>query len=156
MSKQTIGPGGGQIDAVTPDELAAALAERRTNVVFGLGGGKTERMNEDSPMKGTLRQITSYNRGQGNDNFVLAANTLTKLCDHNPTRIAGNIQNIGANPVFLYLGEGNNVIPGANGSVFTGYLAAGGSFDFKLTNDCWCGPVWLYSVLGTTLVWGEH
>lgn len=160
MAKQRIVPGG-EIDAVTLEELAEIIGRRSPNIVLGLGGTPdVERMNEDSPMKGTIRQVTSYNRGNGGDNFILPAAAFTQLCDSDGARVCGTIQNIGANPVYTYLCPPSRLRAlnfGAVNGIMVGYLAAnGGEWDFKLTNDVWCGPVTLYSTLGSTLVWGVH
>lgn len=153
--KQIVKPGG-TIDAVTQEELTIALAEKRANVVLGLGGGMTERLDDDSPMRGTVRQITSFRRGGGSDNFVCPANQVVSLCKQNPRRICGNLQNIGANPVFVYCALVTDIVQGNASVLVAGYLVQYGSWDFKLTNDAWCGPVSLFSTLGTTVVWGEH
>jgi len=162
MAKQRIVPGG-EIEAVTLQELAEILGQRTPNITLGLGGTPdVERMNEDSPMKGTIRQITSFNRGNGGDDFVVPPAAFTALCDHDAARVCGTIQNIGANPVYTYLCPlsrltGSGLSFGDVTGIMVGYLAAnGGAWDFKLTNDVWCGPVSLYSTLGSTLVWGVH
>ena len=155
MAKQTIRHGA-TIDTLTPEELAEIFDKPRPNVVLGLGGGEVERLDEDTPMRGTRRQITSISRNEGSDNFPVAAATFVELCRHNPGRIAGSIVNVGTNPVYVYLAPIARLQAVGFGAatVFTGYLTPNGSFDFKLTNDVWCGPVTVYSVLGTTLAWG--
>jgi len=149
---------GAEIDVVTPDELAAALAQRRANVVLGMGGGATERLSEDLPIRGTLRQITSYHRGRGADNLILAAGVFTQLCEADPARVAGNVQNTGANSLYVYgaLVRDINAPFGAVTQCLCGYIAASGAWDFTWSNDVWCGPVTLYSALGTSITWGTH
>lgn len=151
---------GSTIDAVTPEELAEALAKSDPNVIFGLGGGTIEEVNLDSPMKGTLRQITSFDRGSGSDNFIVPAAAFTDLVDFDPSRIAGTIQNIGAGACYVYMNYAARCKRFGFGEVSgvpVGYLVGnGGTWDFKLSNDVWCGPVCVYSTPGTTLVWGVH
>lgn len=155
MAKQRI-VHGAMIDTVTPDELAAQLATRRTNVVFALGGGPSDRLDEDMPMRGTLRQVTSYRRGGGGDNFIVPADQVIQLCNYDPARIAGTLQNIGANPLMVYLAQPENVIQGNATVTVVGYLGQYGDWDFVLSKDVWCGPVSLWSQLGTTVAWGTH
>jgi hypothetical protein len=143
-------------DITLPEEVAIALATRRTRVVLALGGGQQERLDDDMPIVGSLRLVTSYRRGTGGDNFVVPAAQVVKLCQHDPARIAGNLQNIGANPLFVYLGVPADVVQGNATSMVCLFLAANGIWDFKLSNDVWCGPVSLFSTLGTTVVWGTH
>lgn len=155
MARQRIAHGA-EIDVVTPEELAIAMARRRGRVRLALGGDKQERLNEDFPVVGFDTIVTSWNRGTGGDNFTVPANEVVALCKHNPRRIAGSVQNIGANPVYVYLGVVTDVIPGNTTSMICGYMASGGEFNFKLTDDVWAGPVSVWSSLGSTLVWGEH
>lgn len=147
---------GAEIDTVTPTELANELAKRRANVEIALGGGTQERLVEDIPLLGTDRQILSYRRGRGSDNLVIAAAVVTELCQEDPRRLAGNIQNIGANPVTIYLARQADVQVNISSVIVAGQLAAGGSgiWDFTLSKRVWCGPVCLFSTLGTTVIWG--
>ncbi len=159
--RQRIIPGQ-EINAATPEELAEIFLRPRQHVMLGMGGGVIEEYMDDMPMKGTRRQVTSYSRGTGADNFIVPANVVTDLCPHSPRRLAGTITNSGSNPATVYLAYAARVnaqgTPGAmaGGGIICGYLFASGTFDFKLTNDVWCGPVSVWSLLGTTLVWGEH
>jgi hypothetical protein len=159
MARQRIAHGA-EIEVPSLEELAEVLADRDPNIIIGMGGDVKERMLDDVPMKGTVTQVTSFLRGNGSDNFVVPVAAFVQLCKHNVSRIAGTIQNIGANPAYVYLASLDRLAPlnfGAINGIIVGYLAAsGGVFDFKLTNDVWKGPVSVYSVLGTTLVWGEH
>lgn len=163
MAKQRV-MHGSTIDVVTPEEMADFLAQRDPNIVFGLGGSSTtvEELSEDFPMKGTLRQLTSDKRGSGGDNFVIGAGQLLDLVPIDGARIAGTVTNISTNPVFVYLASRQRVLaqgnPGsmAGGGIVCGYLFANSAWDFKLSNDVWCGPVSVYSALGATLVWGVH
>lgn len=162
MAKQRITPGG-TLDVPTEEELARMFSMPKPNVIVGMGGSTDERIVDDIPMRGTRRQLTSHNRGNGADGLVLQPATLTDVCELNPSRIAGTLTNIGANPVYVYLGKASRVLaqgnPGGNvagGGVICGYLFPNSAWDFKLTNDVWCGPVSAFSVLGSTLVWGVH
>jgi hypothetical protein len=159
VARQRIMPGQ-EIDVVTPEELAEYATSRDPNIVLGLGGNQMEEEILDSPMRGTIRQLTSWRRGTGADNLIIPAAQFVTLCGHNPHRVAGSLINALANPVYVYLAALQDVQAmgfGAVSGVFTGVLATQWSnFDFKLTNDVWCGPVQLYSPLGTTVVWGEH
>lgn len=161
MAKQIIHPGG-SIEIPTPEELAEIFRKPYERVLLSLGAANSiEEVHDNVPTKGTRSIATAYERGGGSDNFVLPANTFTKLCAARPGRLAGTVQNIGANPCLAYLAPLNDITrQGAQGSIngfIVGFIAAnGGAFDFKLTNDCWGGPVTVWSLLGTTLVWGEH
>lgn len=163
MAKQRITPGA-TIDVPTPEELALLFPPPRPNVVIGMGGATIEDLVDDIPMRGVRRLLTSHNRGDGSDNFIAPAGQLVDLCPLNPARIAGTIINIGNNDAFVYFASSKRVTPqGApgggitGGGIICGYLfASGGEWDFKLTNDVWCGPVSIYSTAGTTLVWGVH
>jgi hypothetical protein len=160
MAKQRIFHGG-TVDVVTPEEMAEILASQQPNLIIGMGGSEIEEVQPDLPVKGTLTQLTSFNRGDGSDNFVVSAAAFIQLCLHNPRRIAGTVQNIGANPCYFYLAtlaKLTNTQFGAVSQVAVGYINGGGSgnWDFKLSNEVWKGPVCVYSPLGTTLVWGEH
>lgn len=147
---------GAAIDALTAEEAAEIFAQPRENVVLGLGGGVIEEIMDDMPMRGTRRQITSYRRGTGGDNFIVPAAKLILLTDYDAARIAGTLMNVGANPVLVYLAQTADVQVGNATVVVAASLNTSGSWDFKLSNDVWCGPVSVYSTLGTTLVWGVH
>lgn len=159
MAKQKVFHGG-TIDVVTPEEAAEMLAAREPNIVLGLGGSQVEEVQPDMPMRGTLRQLTSFDRGDGADNLAIPPAVFTLLCQHNASRVAGSLINTGVNPLYVYLGKmsrAQNQGFGAVSGIFVGVLATQWSnFDFKITNDVWCGPVILYSPLGTTVAWGEH
>lgn len=161
MAEQRVHPGG-TLDIPTPEELAQVFSRPYERVVLSLGAaGQIEKIIDDVPVKGLRTLATAWSRGGGSDNFIVPPAAMTQLCDFREGRLAGTIQNIGANPCFVYLAPLTDLARrGAQGSingVIVGFMAAnGGSFDFKLTNDVWGGPVCVYSVLGTTLVWGEH
>lgn len=161
MARQRVHPGG-ELDIPTPEELAEVFSKPYERVILSLGASNAvEEVHDDVPARGIRSIATAYQRGGGSDNFVVPVATFTKLCDPRPGRLAGTIQNVGVNPCFIYLAPLVEVQRiGAQGSIngfIVGYVGAnGGSFDFKLTNDCWGGPVTVYSQLGTTLVWGEH
>lgn len=162
MAKQKIMPGG-SLDIPTEEEIARMFAPARPRVVLGMGGATQEKIVDDIPMRGTRRQLTSHNRGDGGDNFVVPAAAVVDLTDLTESRIAGTVINIGTNPCTIYLAKASRVIaqgnPGtmAGGGIICGYMfGTGGEWDFKLSNDVWCGPVSVWSLLGTTLVWGVH
>lgn len=161
MAKQRVHPGG-ELDIPTPEELAEVFRTPYERVIISLGAANAvEEIHDDIPAKGIRSIATAFQRGAGSDNFVVAANVFTELCPRRAGRLAGTIQNIGANPCLAYLAPLNEVKrQGPQGTIngfIVGYIApGGGSFDFKLTNDCWGGPVTVWSLLGTTLVWGEH
>lgn len=161
MAKQTVIPGQ-SIDVPTAEELAEVFRDPYVRVILSLGAADSiEEIHNDIPTKGVRSLTTSWRRGGGSDNFVVPAAQFVQLCDYRPGRLAGTIQNVGANPCFAYLAPVQDVRRvGAQGTIngfIVGYMASGGgNFDFKLTNDVWGGPVTVYSVLGTTLVWGEH
>lgn len=158
---------GKEIDVVTPEELAEVFTRPFERVIYTLGGADSvEEVHDDIPTKGTRSIATAFQRGAGSDNLVIQAATFTEVCSFRPGRLAGTVQNIGSNPAFTYLAPLTYVrrlaaspagpVPTING-VIVGFLAAGtGVFDFKLTNEVWGGPVTVWSLLGTTLVWGEH
>lgn len=163
MAKQRITPGG-TIDVPTEQEMARMFAPAEPKIVIGMGGSQQEKLVDDIPMRGVRRLLTSFNRGDGSDNFIVPAAQIVDLCDFNGARIAGTILNIGANPVYVYLSTSQQVSTqgnpggGMTGSgIICGYLFAnGGNWDFELSRDVWCGPVSAYSTLGSTLVWGVH
>ena len=158
MADQKIIPGA-KLGAMTTDELVIELAKQRTRIVLAMGGGPQERLDDNIPLPGTVRQVTSYKRGTGSDGLAIAAAQFVQLVQPDPARIAGNLQNIGANPLFAYMMAKNEIPAQQQGtitSVLCAYLAANGSWDFTISKDVWCGPVTLYSPLGTTVVWGVH
>jgi hypothetical protein len=162
MAKQRV-VHGGSIEVPTAEELAERLKTPYERLVLSLGAADSiEEIHDDIPTKGTRSIATAYQRGGGSDNYVIAPAIMQQLCAHRPGRIAGTIQNIGGGDCFTYLApltflQRMGGVPGTINGVIVGWIPAdGGSFDFKLTNDCWGGPVCVYSQLGTTLVWGEH
>lgn len=160
MAKQRVQPGG-TIDAVTHQELEEFFTRlARPRALLSLGGGTLEQLMDDMPVRGMLRHVTSFHRGDGNDNFVVPVAAYAQMLGPEPARIAGSVINIGANPAFVYLNTMDrvqNIPQGTVQGMPVGYLFAnGGTWDFKLSNEVWCGPVTIYSVLGTTLVWGTH
>lgn len=161
MARQRVHPGG-ELDIPTPEELAEVFAKPYERVIVSLGAASgIEEVHNDVPAKGIRTIATSFARGGGSDNYPVVANTFQELCPRRIGRLAGTIQNIGTNPCLAYLGTVDQVKrigpQGAINGIIVGFIAAnGGAFDFKLTNDCWGGPVTVWSALGTTLVWGEH
>ena len=163
MAKQRITPGG-TIDAITQEEIAEIFqTPQRTNILC-MGGGTIEEAKEDIPYRGYRSMVTSHNRGDGSDNFTVPAAAIVELCDANVGRIAGTIINIGSNPVYVYMAKSSRVTPQGQpgggitgGGIMCGYLFGnGGKWDFRISDQVWHGPVSVYSLLGSTLVWGVH
>lgn len=129
------------------------LLLENTALEVAVGGSPNEREVHDSPVRGKTRLSISDRRVTGNDGLTLTAAAAALLVvPELPGRLGGSIVNSGANPVTLYLSA-----PGrAQTGVGALWLAAnGGSWDFRLGNVLWCGPVSAISALGTTLVFAQ-
>ena len=144
------------------EQHAAKLEEIRkllegSVLQISLGGTPNDRLIYDNPIPGINRYSLSDRRISGNDNLVIPAQTTpaTLVAPALPGRLGGSIVNIGANPCFVYAADLGRVVYQAGG-IFTMWLVAtGGSWDYRMGNALWDGPVVAISPLGTTLVWGQ-
>jgi hypothetical protein len=118
---------------------------------LSVGGSIVDRDLENWPVPGLTRKVLSNRRVTGTDSFTATAATPALIVDSLPGRLGGTIVNAGANPAILYLvGPGHiTAIAAGNPAIFI--AANGGSWDFRLGNVPWSGPVSVISALGTTL-----
>lgn len=134
------------------DEIVKAIRANATGVDIAFGGGSQEQRLENYPVAGRTRVVTK-GHGRGQRQLAIAAAAWTDLVPKNAGRGGLSLINIGANPCWVFLATAGAA---QNDGVFSGYLFAdGGEFDGKITHELWCGPISLYSPLGTTIVWGE-
>lgn len=116
---------------------------------IGLGGGAVDRITDNLPLPGLKRHTVSGHRATGNDALAIPignANAVL-ISDSSPGRLAGNIVNLGANPVILYLSSPARV---GTGSVAAIWIGAGGAWDFMLSRRLWCGAVSAVAQTGAT------
>lgn len=152
---------GAEIDAVTSQELRDALSPQDgkqfgfTSVESVLIGN----FNKPEPVLMVvppMRRLRVTRVGIGNDALVIAAATWTKLCQSNEGRLAGSLQNNGANPLTYYLAEVDDINLNGHSNRPSGVLNPGGSsWDFRWSKHLWGGDVTVFSALGTTIAWGE-
>lgn len=148
--EQKIRPGG-TIETVTREEIAELLQEFSSSQRVAFGGDSIERTIRDWPVKGHERVIRADST-RGDSNLVIAAAMYVDIVDQNAGRGGLSLINIGANPSFVYMVNAKTAQE-QNGKVATGYLAPGASWDGKISDELWVGPVSVQSPLGTTLVW---
>lgn len=143
---------GATIETATISEIADLLRESSTSEHVAFGGDSIERTVENWPVVGHERKVRAT-RTQGDDNLVIAAATYTDVLDQDMGRGGLSMMNIGANPCFVYLAAARDA-KDRSGKVAAGYLAPGASWDGRISDQMWVGPVSVRSVLGTTLVLG--
>lgn len=149
--KQKVVPGG-TIDTVTEGEIAKLLREFAAAGHVAFGGDSIEKRLDDWPVKGHSR-IIRVGRTSGDSNLALVANAYTDVLPQDAGRGGLSLINIGANPAFVFLATAQEA-KDRSGKLATGYLFAGGSWDGKISDQLWVGPISVQSVLGTTLVLG--
>jgi hypothetical protein len=130
------------------DQIALQTGEK-TDIAWG-GSDLPDKLG-NWPIPGRNRVVVP-NRSKGQV-LVVAPAVYQIVFNHNKGRGGFQLINIGTNPAFVYL-----ALPGdaqGNPGVATGYLFPGGTWDGEITNELWCGPVSVYSALGTTLTVAE-
>lgn len=154
MSRQRV-VAGGQLEVVTPGELAEILQAWSRSSHIGFGNGKIEKTLRNWPVVGHERIIRIRNQ-HGNPNLVIPASpNPVDIFPSNDGRGGLSIVNIGANPAIVFLDTAAEAAQNES-NIACGYLFANnGTWDGKFGNAEWLGPVSVLSALGTTLVTGE-
>jgi hypothetical protein len=122
--------------------LAAILTEIRAGMLeLSVGDAhRRELVLNKFPVTGARRALV-YRTGAGSDSVAVPATGPAQaalVLPANEGRLGGQIVNSGTNPVILYLTE--RPVPVA-GVPAVWLASAGGSWDFRLGNVCWCGNV---------------
>lgn len=144
---------GGTIDTVTTDELATLLQEFGRSGHIAFGSGSIEKELDNWPVMGGRRQIRVV-MAHGTNNFIVAANAFTDIVPANNGRGGINIVNKGANEVDIFLATAVQAKDQA-GAIACISLAAGASWDGRISGSKWVGDVSCLSVVGTTLAIAE-
>lgn len=137
-------------------QIAAGIAElvhdsntQRAHLAFG--GGPMERVLQNWPIQGEDRRIVGGRPAGGlySVNAWTQGNPASPVLDYDEGRGGLQIINTGANPCYLFLVAGGDA---ATGGAPTMYLASGGagSWNGKMTDELWCGPVSAGGVGGPT------
>lgn len=129
--------------------------EHILDIAVGAGAG-VDRVVSNTPGAGYKRFVTRY-KPQGLDAIPLASGVATDIVGATVARIGGTIVNYGTVPVILYLDTAqhveNGVLPvGGQGIAALWLSANGGSWDFKLSNSLWAGPVSAVAQAGAGVV----
>jgi hypothetical protein len=128
------------------ERLLQAIATAPSHLATGANAH--EQRLQNWPVQGQQR-IIAPSRQRGGV-IPITANTATSVINAEPGRAGLSIVNSGNNPVTLYL-----VGPGSQGpGAAQLYLAAGNSWDGRISDQPWAGSVSALSTLGTTLIWG--
>ena len=143
--------------------IEALLLGQRDDILQVVVGDfdRREAVLMDSPSTHAKRLIVPR-FGLGGNGLAVPAGVVTEVCEQNEGRLGGLIVNTGTSPVRLYLavpgdigGTGNPLSNQAPNRPST-YLAANGSFDFRLGNVLYGGTVCAAGVGGaSTLDWLE-
>lgn len=128
--------------------IAALLATDLLEVV--VGGAENDQELENSPVQGRRRYVIARRTRGGDDAVYPIAfdQAAHDVAPANPGRLGGQIVNAGANPVMLYLSLAREVAAGGKAAIWLG--ANGGSWDFRLSNVLYGGPVSAVARVGAT------
>ena len=148
--RQRVNPGD-HIEAVTPIEFAKLLTKYAESGHVAFSSEPIEHDIGNWPTVGSERKLKT-GRTRGDSDTTMPANVYSDLVDADRGRGGLTVTNLGASSVLLFLATAA-IAQERGGKVASIYLTTGKSWDGKVGDALWVGPV---SVLGTspvTLAW---
>lgn len=129
--------------------IAAEITDSPSRVAFG--GAGVEQVLEDWPVIGH-RRLVARDRSAGGE-ITLAANTATDLLPAQPARGGLNIVVTGNTAVTVYGARAGDADTNPDGLPQLWLPASGGTWNGKISDEPWCGPVSLFATGQTTVAW---